>query len=155
VRSTFLEGNEPRAIKKQTPECQGVVEFARKRLQFEPDERQTEVLGSVAKRGILNCTRQWGKSTIAAAKAVHRAYMEKGCTVLVASPSERQSAELVRKAAELLARAGIPAKGDGHNDVSLQLPNGSRIIGITGRRCLGGIWWRLRWMTMWRLSGRF
>src|SRR6266853_6792084 len=81
-------------------DCQDVVEFVRKRLQFEPDERQLEVLRSGAKRGILNCTRQWGKSTIAAAKAVHRAYSEEGCVVLVLSPSERQSGELMRKAEE-------------------------------------------------------
>jgi hypothetical protein len=31
------------------------------------------VLGSAGKRGLLNCTRQWGKSTIAAAKAVYQA----------------------------------------------------------------------------------
>ena len=46
------------------------VEFARKRLGIEPDERQAEVLRSEAKRGILNCTRQWGKSTVAAVKAI-------------------------------------------------------------------------------------
>ena len=45
------------------------VEFARTRLGFEPDERQAAVLRSEAKRGILNCTRQWGKSTAAAVKA--------------------------------------------------------------------------------------
>ncbi len=41
------------------------VEFARKRLLLEPDERQIEVLRSNANRGILNCSRQWGKSTTA------------------------------------------------------------------------------------------
>ena len=54
------------------------------RLGIEPDERQAEVLRSEARRGMLNCTRQWGKSTIAAAKAVHRAYTRPGITVLVA-----------------------------------------------------------------------
>jgi hypothetical protein len=63
------------------------LEFARKRLMFEPDERQTEVLLSNAKRGILNCTRQWGKSTLAAAKAVHRAFTQEKSLVLVASIS--------------------------------------------------------------------
>jgi hypothetical protein len=63
-------GVEPRA-KRAVPDA---VEFARTRLGIEPDERQAEVLRSEAKRGMLNCTRQWGKSTIAAAKAVHRAY---------------------------------------------------------------------------------
>ncbi len=39
------------------------VEFARERLGFEPDEAQKAVLRSDARRLILNCTRQWGKST--------------------------------------------------------------------------------------------
>ena len=64
-------GNQPIA----TPA--DAVEFARTRLGIEPDERQAEVLRSEAKRGMLNCTRQWGKSTIAAAKAVHRTYLLK------------------------------------------------------------------------------
>ena len=67
------------------------VEFARTRLGFQPDERQAEVLRSKAKRGILNCSRQWGKSTVTAAKALHRVLTTPGSLVLVASPSKRQS----------------------------------------------------------------
>ncbi|MDE3194900.1 MAG: terminase family protein [Acidobacteriota bacterium] len=107
--------------------------FARARLKFEPDERQAEVLKSEAKRGILMCTRQWGKSTIAAAKAVHRAYTRPGSLVLVASPSDRQSGELVRKAGAMVRRLGIEAKGDGSGDASIVFPNGSRIVGLPGK----------------------
>jgi hypothetical protein len=122
----------PPKVENHPTDSQSVVEFVRKRLQFEPDERQMEVLRSGAKRGILNCTRQWGKSTIAAALAVHRAYAEKGCTVLVASPSRRQSGETVKKAEILLDRAGIRTRKDGINEISLVLPNGSRIVGLPG-----------------------
>ncbi len=108
----------------------GVIDFARKKLRFEPDEKQMEVLRSGAKRGILNCTRQWGKSTTAAIMAVHRALTREGSVVLVASPSARQSAELVEKATDMFATMGIAAHGDGHNEISIQLPNGSRIIGL-------------------------
>jgi len=108
------------------------VEFARRRLKFEPDDRQIEVLRSSAKRGILNCTRQWGKSTIAAAKAVHRAVTRDKSLVLVASPTDRQSAELIRKAAEMVATLGITPRGDGDNETSLLFPNGSRIVGLPG-----------------------
>jgi hypothetical protein len=118
---------EPEPPKNQN---QDIVAFARKHLSFEPDEKQVEVLRSKAKRGILNCTRQWGKSTTAAVMAVHRAYTEDACVVLVASPSARQSAELVEKARQMLLAMGIAAHGDGHNDISLQLPNGSRIVGL-------------------------
>ena len=61
------------------------------------------MLDSAAKRGILNCTRQWGKSTVLAVKAVHRAWTVAGSLILVASPSERQSGEFLRKAAAFLA----------------------------------------------------
>jgi hypothetical protein len=108
------------------------VEFARTGLGLEADELQCEVLRSPAKRGILNCTRQWGKSTVAAAKALHRVFTVPESLVLVASPSERQSAEWMRKAAGMAARMGIRPRGDGDNDVSLLLPNGSRIVGLPG-----------------------
>jgi len=129
-----FEESEPRAMLSNQPtDSQCAVEFARKRLQFEPDEQQAEVLRSTAKRGVLNCTRQWGKSTVAAAKAVHRLVTREGCLVLVASPSERQSAELVRKVAGMVAKLGFRARGDGDNAISLKLPGGSRIVGLPGR----------------------
>jgi hypothetical protein len=109
------------------------VEFARTRLGFEPDERQEEVLRSEAKRGILNCSRQWGKSTVAAAKAVYRAYSRAGCLVLVASPSARQSRLFLRKAADMLRRLKITPRTDGDNPISLLFPNGSRIVGVPGK----------------------
>jgi hypothetical protein len=108
------------------------VEFAWTRFGFEADERQAEVLRSEAKRGILNCTRQWGKSTVSAAKAVHRAFTRPKSLVLVASPSYRQSGEFVRKASEMVSMLDIRPRGDGDNDVSLLFPNGSRIVGLPG-----------------------
>jgi hypothetical protein len=108
------------------------VRLACERLGIEPDAKQIEMLASNAPRGIVNCTRQWGKSTMAAVKAVHRVYTRPGSLVLVASPGERQSAMLIRTAAEMLGRLGIARQGDGDNDLSLLLPNGSRIVGLPG-----------------------
>ena len=118
--------------RREKPAATDAVEFARTRLGIEPDETQAEVLLSEAKRGILNCTRQWGKSTIAAAKAVHRAYTQPKSLVLVASPSYRQSAEFVRKAGDMVSMLKIEPRGDGDNDISLLFPNGSRIVGLPG-----------------------
>jgi len=109
-----------------------VVEFARTRLGLDADERQCKVLRSTAKRGILNCTRQWGKTTVAAAKAVHRVFTSPGSLVVVASPGVRQSGEWMRTAQGMLARLGIRKRGDGYNAISLLLPNGSRIVGLPG-----------------------
>ena len=113
-------------------EIPGAVEFARERLGFEPDERQAAVLQSRAKRGILNCTRQWGKSTVAGIKAIYQAWTRPGSLVVVASPTDRQSAEFVRKTSEFMTRLGARPRGDGKNATSLLLPNGSRIVGLPG-----------------------
>ena len=109
------------------------VKFAKEVLNFHPDPLQERVLDPQNTHGILNCTRQWGESTLTALKAVHRAYFDNGALVLVVSPSERQSAEFVLKAAQFVRELGLPVKGDGRNKISLLLPNGSRIIGLPSR----------------------
>src|SRR3981081_663557 len=98
-------------------------------LGFSPDEQQEKVLRG-GRRGIVNCTRQWGKSTVTAAKAVHRAYSVAGRLTLVVTPSARQSGEFLRKAGELVRRLGIKPRGDGDNPMSIAFPNGSRIVGL-------------------------
>jgi hypothetical protein len=112
--------------------------FAFEKLGFDADAKQREVLDSTAKRAILNCSRQWGKSTVAAAKAVHRAWSEAGSLVLVASPCERQSGEFMRKASEFVVRLGLRPRGDGDQPMSLLFPNGSRIVGLPGTE--GTVW---------------
>jgi len=62
--------------------------------------------------------------------AVRQAHTQAGSLTLVVSPSARQSGEFVRKAAGFLRRLGLRAKGDGDNEISLELPNGSRIVGL-------------------------
>ncbi len=80
----------------------------------------------------MNCTRQWGKSTVTAAKAVHHASTRRDSLTLVVSPTARQSAEFVRKAAGFARQLRIRTKGDGDNQISLAFPNGSRIVGLPG-----------------------
>ena len=113
-----------------------IVAFARL-AGFEPDVHQMAVLQSTAKQGILNCTRQWGKSTTAAAMAAYRVVMRPGSMVVVAAPTEKQSAELVKKAAGMIAVYGLGSGGirirkDGIHKVSLALENGSRMVGLPG-----------------------
>ncbi len=114
------------------PDDTDPVAFVRNRLRLEPDPPQIDILRCTSRQVILNCTRQWGKSTIAAAKAVHRAYTQPNSEVLIASPSERQSSEFLRKASRMVAELGIRPRGDGDNPVSLLFPNGSRIVGLPG-----------------------
>ena len=119
--------------KSETPASfMDAAEFAKTRLGFDADEPQREMLLSRAKRAISNCTRQWGKSTVAVAKAVHRAFTIAECTVIVASPSDRQSGEWMRKAEGMIESLDIRPRGDGYNKLSLLLPNGSRIVGLPG-----------------------
>jgi len=108
------------------------AEWAITKLGFPADAAQQAILRSGQRRGLLNCTRQWGKSTVTAAKAIHHALHVKGSLTLVVSPSARQSGEFLRKAAEFARKLGLPAKGDGDNEISLAMPDGSRIVGLPG-----------------------
>jgi hypothetical protein len=108
------------------------AEWVRRELGLHPDAKQMQVLRSRSRRGLLNCTRQWGKSTITAAKALHEAMHSPESLTLVVSPSARQSGEFLRKAAGFARKLGIRQKGDGDNEISLALPNGSRIVGLPG-----------------------
>ena len=104
--------------------------FAEAILGLELDERQRELMLTLSRKVVLNCARQWGKSTMAAAKAVHRAMFRAGSLTIVLSPSSRQSAELVRKVRQLAAKAGERVKGDGENRASAVFRNGSRVVGL-------------------------
>jgi hypothetical protein len=106
------------------------IAFVRERLGFHPDAEQSLVLDPAHLRGILNCCRQWGKSTVVAALAIWKAYNFPHSLTIVASPSARQSAEFVRKASAFLRKPGIRPRGDGDNGISLLLPNGARIVGL-------------------------
>jgi hypothetical protein len=108
------------------------VQWVRERLGLAPDRLQAGVLGAGVRRGILNCSRQWGKSTITAAKAVHEAFTNAGSLTVVVCPSARQSGEFLRKASGFVRKLRVRPKGDGDNEMSLALPNGSRIVGLPG-----------------------
>lgn len=129
---TWDDEQQPQQQTKGASPALDAVEFARTQLGFNADPLQAKVLRSSAKRGILNCTRQWGKSTVAAIAALHRAIFQPGSFVVVASPTERQSGEFLMKASALISRMDIRPRGDGKNPLSLMLPNGSRIVGLPG-----------------------
>jgi hypothetical protein len=101
-------------------------------LDFAADALQARVLRSTSRRGILNCSRQWGKSTVTAAKALHQAWQRPESLVLVVSPTARQSGEFLKKAETFAVKLGARPRGDGHNAMSLALRNGSRIVGLPG-----------------------
>jgi hypothetical protein len=106
--------------------------WARRVLRFDPDSKQERVLNSKANRLLLNCTRQWGKSTTTAVKALHRALAHPDQLVLALSPSARQTGELMRKIETFVKKAGIAPRSDGDNEMSLVFGNDSRIVGLPG-----------------------
>ncbi len=109
------------------------VAFAR-RLGFEPDPWQAEVLRSPAKRIILNCCRQSGKSTVTAILALHMAIYRPPALVLLLSPTLRQSSELFRKVLDFFRRAAreLPPP-EAESALRLELANGSRIVSLPGK----------------------
>jgi len=90
------------------------------------------VLRTGSKRVLLNCSRQSGKSTTAAVKALHRTVFFPKSLVLLVSPSLRQSSELFRKVSEGLDRMGEKPPTDEDNKLSVAFQNGSRIVSLPG-----------------------
>lgn len=124
----------PRAAKPDpaSPATPDPVAWAQLKFRWEPDPIQTEILRTSAHRLILCCTRQWGKSTVTAIKALHHAWHHPGSLVIVAAPTARQSGEWIEKTTGLLRQLDVHPRGDGRNENSLLLPNRSRIIGLPG-----------------------
>lgn len=98
-------------------------------LGYVPDTWQGEFLDSNARRVILNCSRQAGKSTVTAVLALHEALYKAGSLILLLSASFRQSLELYQKVIE-----GYLRLGNGRNDDALatvlKLENGSKIVSL-------------------------
>jgi len=105
------------------------VEYARRVLDFDPDGQQALVLGSGSKRLLLCCSRQWGKSTTAAALITHRIVTQPKALVICVAPTLRQSAELVRKVLEFLKVAQVRFQG---GKLGCTLANGSRLVAVPG-----------------------
>lgn len=108
------------------------VAFARDALGFDPDPWQSTVLRTSSRRMLINASRQSGKSTTAAALALHTALYRPRALVLLVSPSLRQSAELFKKVTEHFDRLETPPALDEDNKLSLSMESGSRIVSLPG-----------------------
>ena len=100
---------------------------------IDPDPWQRLLLTTQKRQVILNCSRQSGKSTVTAIKALHAASYRSKTLVLVVSPTERQSGELLRKvkdAHSALGQAASPIKEV--SALRIELENRSRIIALPG-----------------------
>jgi hypothetical protein len=108
-----------------------------------PDPWQEKLLRSSASQVLLLCSRQAGKSTVAAALALQTALARPGSPVLLLSPSLRQSSELFRKVLELYTALGRPMPVVAESALRLELANRSRIVALPGQeqsvRCFSGV----------------
>jgi hypothetical protein len=107
------------------------VLFARA-VGIEPDAKQAELLRSTSRRVLLNCCRQWGKTTVTAAIASHEAIYCPGAMIVLVSPSQQQSGELFRKVAEFWKLLPGAPEATQESLTRLQLANGSRIVSLPG-----------------------
>jgi hypothetical protein len=75
-----------------------------------PDPWQARLVRSRARRMLILCGRQTGKSTTGAALALRTALLRPGSLTLLLSPTQRQSAELFRKMTALDRALGRPVR---------------------------------------------
>lgn len=95
---------------------------------LEPDPWQRALLQSTAKRIMLLCARQTGKSSTVAALVTNTILDVPGALVVLTSPSLDQSEEIFRKILDCYRVATDPPKPIRENMTELELTNGSRVV---------------------------
>lgn len=100
---------------------------------FTPDPWQSQLIRDEENWWLLLCTRQGGKTQAISALALATALNRKGALVLILTPSERQSKEVLRVVSQYyLALFGVPFRSDAITALKIELPNNSRIIALPG-----------------------
>lgn len=97
-----------------------------------PHPWQKDALRSSSKRQMFLTSRQAGKSSTAAVKALHKALTHEDATVLLISPSLQQSQEIFRKCLGYYRALGRPYGTNSESALRMELGNGSRIIALPG-----------------------
>jgi len=128
LRTEVVAAPTASAVLAQAP---GPTEWASQTLGFDADPHQSQVLDSTHRRILVNCCRQWGKSTTAAIRALYHATHNPKSEIIIIAPTQRQSSELLRKINDF---SGASARSDGTNRYSLRFPNGARIVALPGKR---------------------
>jgi hypothetical protein len=105
--------------------------WAAQALNFWPDDVQRSVLDGDDRRLLLLTSRQWGKSVVAAVRAVWQALWFPASLIVVVGPVENQASELNLKIYEFVARLGCKVHGGGRGKLAVVFPNGSRIVGLS------------------------
>ncbi|MEW1989190.1 terminase family protein [Brevibacterium casei] len=106
-------------------------------LGFDPEVWQERLLRTQQARVLVLCARQVGKTTATAYKALHAAMFNPGRDVLIVSPSQRQSDEMLRRVASLYRGMKEAPKLSRSNTSEMGLANNSRVVSLPGSE--GGI----------------
>jgi hypothetical protein len=99
---------------------------------IEPDQWQADLLRSSAPRALLLCSRQSGKTTVTALIALHVATYAPNALVVIVSPSQRQSAEMLRQIKGLHGNLDGAPELANESVLKIELANGSRILALPG-----------------------
>jgi len=105
------------------------VVFAR-RAGFDAEPWQQAVMRSTARRLMLACARQVGKTETTAIRTVRTAVYEPEALCLFVSKSQRQSDEVLKRCRAIWRRAGRPVPTVRESADELEFANGSRIVSL-------------------------
>jgi len=104
-----------------------------RRLGLDPlDSWQENILSDESERLLLLCSRQAGKSTIAAVMVLHNALYNPGSLSLIIGPSERQAKETYLKVSRGYHDLGYVDHPDSDRRLGMELANGSRVEALPG-----------------------
>lgn len=98
-----------------------------------PDLTQERFLRDRSERKIMDCTRQFGKSTVTGAEAYCEAICYADTLVLMLGPSQRQAGELFRKAMAFHYDLNQPVTTKNESVLSVEFDNNSRIVSLPGK----------------------
>ena len=99
---------------------------------FQCDPWQTRMLRSDARRQLLCASRQSGKSTVTAIKAVHTAVFVPESLILLLSPTLRQSSELFKRCMDVYRSVDDLVPPVNESALRIELKNSSRILSLPG-----------------------
>lgn len=104
---------------------------------FAPEPWQERLLRSQASRALVLCSRQVGKTTTTGYRALHAALFNPGRDVLIVSPTQRQSDEMLHRVSALYRGMAEAPRLRRDNSSEMGLSNGSRVVSLPGSE--GGI----------------
>lgn len=97
------------------------------------DDWQKSFLMATDRYVCVNVCRQAGKTSMAAAICTHAALTRPDSLILIVSPSQRQSHEMLLKIQRFYSTLGKPVPPEQENFYTLTLRNGARIISLPGQ----------------------